>query len=215
MSGLLAFVTFNAGWALGDAVQREAFRPRRDDISYLGALTAKSPWLYNQLAANVSGLLLAVLAVGLWRTLPTKLGRAASTAVLVTATGIFLDGLFRLDCQSIDAGCSNDSWHAHAHKIESAVTVVATFAAIVLLALAFRRLAAWRAAWIPMAVAIPAVFAANIAFSPLGAGAATRVGTMVVMATFAFVALRLIRASTSPGQLATHGRVADQPGERE
>lgn len=38
MSGLLAFVSFNAGWALGDAVQREAFSPRRDDISYLGAL---------------------------------------------------------------------------------------------------------------------------------------------------------------------------------
>src|SRR5205085_6333725 len=48
LCGLLAFVTFNAGWIVGDLVQRPAFSPADDDISYLGALTAKSPWLYNQ-----------------------------------------------------------------------------------------------------------------------------------------------------------------------
>jgi len=194
-AGLLAFVTFNVGWAAGDAVQRAAFSPGRDDISYLGALTARSPWLYNQVAANLSGALLVVLAAGLWSTLAGRLGRSGAVALAVTGCGMFLDGIFRLDCQSIDRGCVNDSWHSHAHKIESGVTVIATFAAIVLLALAFRRLPAWRPAWILTIAGLPAVFAANIAFSALGAGAATRAGTVVVTATFAFVAFRLWRSA--------------------
>src|SRR5207248_9657103 len=83
--GLLAFVTFNAGWALGDLAQPPAFSPRRDDISDLGALTASSPWLYNQLAANVSGLLVVALGIGLWRALsPSRLGRVGAAALIAT-----------------------------------------------------------------------------------------------------------------------------------
>ncbi len=193
--GVLAFITFNAGWVLGDLAQRPAFSPARDDISDLGALTASSPWLYNQVAANISGVLVIALGIGLWRALsPSRLGRLGAAALIASGVGAFLDGIFRLDCQGIDAGCSNDSWHSHAHKIESAFTVAATFLAFVILALAFRRIAEWRGAWLPMAAAIPAVFAANVVFSALGDGAATRAGTVVVFSAFGFLGLRLLRS---------------------
>ncbi len=202
--GLLAFVTFTVGWVAGDLAQPAAFSPANDDLSDLGALTASHAWLYNQVAANLSGLLVVALGIGLWYALsPSRLGRLGAAALIATGLGTFLDGLFRLDCQGIDAGCKNDSWHSHAHKIESALTAVATFAALLILAVSFRRIPAWRDSWLPLAVAIPAVFVANIFFSALGDGAATRAGTVVVFAAIAFIAFRLVqkgdRARGSPG----------------
>lgn len=194
---MAAFLTFNLGWILGDHAQPPPFSPARDDISYLGALTASSAWLYNQLAANSSGALLLVLAIGLWRALtPSRLGRLAAATAGAAGVGMFLDGIFRLDCRSIDAGCSNDSWHSHAHKIESGFTAGFTLVSIVLLALAFRRTSYWRASWLPTIAALPAIFIANVAFSSLGAGAATRAGTVVILAVFAFIGFRLFHHSS-------------------
>jgi Protein of unknown function (DUF998) len=194
LAGLIAFVTFNVGWVAGDLAQPRAFSPARHDISYLGALTASSPWLYNQLAANITGALVVVLAIGLWRALtPSRIGRLGAASLVAAGAGMFLDGIFRLDCQPIDAGCTNDSWHSHAHKIESGFTAGFTLASIVLLALAFRRLPRWRDSWLPTIAALPAIFIANLAFSPLGAGAAARAGTLVVVGTFAFFGFRLLQ----------------------
>ena len=191
--GVAAFITFNVGWVAGDLVQPAAFNPARDDISDLGALTAASPWLYDRLAANVSGLLLIVLALGLWRTLGARpTASIGCLALLVVGAGMFLDGIFRLDCQGIDAGCVNDSWHSHAHKLESSLTLVATFVALISLALALRKTPALRSAWLPVLAAVPGLFVANVAFSVFGAGAATRAGTVVVFAGFGYVALRLL-----------------------
>jgi hypothetical protein len=67
LAGLLAFATFNVGWIAGDLAQPAAFSPANDDLSDLGASTASSPWLYNQLAANLTGLLVIALGLGLWR----------------------------------------------------------------------------------------------------------------------------------------------------
>ena len=199
LCGLVAFVTFNTGWIAGDFAQPAAFSPANDDLSDLGALTASSPWLYNQLAANISGLLVVALGVGLWRTLsPNLLGRLGAAALIATGMGTFLDGIFRLDCQGIDTACTNDSWHSHAHKIESGFTAAATFAALLLLALAFRRIPAWRDSWLPVLAAIPAIFLANVAFSAIGDGAATRAGTVVVFAAIAFMAFRLLEKRASP-----------------
>ena len=191
--GLLAFITFNLGWIAADTSQPRTFSPMHDDISDLGALTAKSPWLYNQLGANLSGLLLVVLGIGIWRALPHRhrgvLGLLAAAAVVTGGVGTFLDGLFRLDCRGIDNACSNDSWHSHAHKIESGVTVGAIFVSLVILPLVLRRLGGTR--WRPMAAALPAVLAANVVFSVLGDGAATRAGTVVVFASLAYAGLEL------------------------
>ena len=106
--------------------------------------------------------------------------------------------MFRLDCQGIDVACTNDSWHSHAHKIESAFTVGATFLALLILAAAFRRIPEWRDSWLPLIAAVPAVFAANIAFSSLGDGAATRAGTVVVFAAIAFLGFRLLHKDGRP-----------------
>jgi uncharacterized protein DUF998 len=190
--GIVAFVTFNVGWIAGDLMQPAAFSPARDDISDLGSLTAASPWLYDRLAANLSGVLLIVLALGLWRTLGSHwTASVGCLALLVVGAGMFLDGIFRLDCQGIDVGCVNDSWHSHAHKLESSVTLAATFVALISLALALRKSGGFRSAWLPVLAAVPGVFVANIAFSVFGAGAATRAGTVVVFAGFASVAARL------------------------
>jgi hypothetical protein len=194
LAGLIAFVIFNLGWIAGDFAQRPAFSPARDDISHLGALTARSPWLYNQVAANLSGLLIVALGVGLWLALsPSRLGRLGAATLAAMGVGGFLDGFFRLDCQPIDAGCSNDSWHSHAHKIESGLTAGFLFVSILLLALAFRRIPRWRDSWLPTIAAIPAIFIASVAFSSLGAGAAQRAASVVGFGVFAFFGFRLLQ----------------------
>jgi Protein of unknown function (DUF998) len=197
--GVLAFFTFNLGWILGGFAQPAAYSVADDDISDLGAVTASSAWLYNQLAANLTGLLVIALALGLWRALsPDLLGRLGSAALIAAGLGTVLDGLFRLDCRGIDAGCTNDSWHSHAHKIESGFTGAATLIAPLLLAFAFRRNPPWRDAWIPTLGTIPVVILANVIFSAIGDGAATRAGTVVVFLWIAYVGLRLVQTGPEP-----------------
>ena len=67
--GLLAPVTFVAGLLFGDLAQPDAFSPANDDISDIGAQTADQAWIYNQIAANLTGLLIFAFALGLWRAL--------------------------------------------------------------------------------------------------------------------------------------------------
>ena len=185
---LLALVTSTIGWIAGDAAQPAAFSPARDDISDLGAMTAASPWLYNQVGANLTGILVMVAALGLWRALsPDVLGRVGAGALFIAGLGAFLDGLLRLDCRGIDPGCVNDSWHAGAHKWESRFTVAATLLAPIILAFAFRRIPEWRQAWLPSLLVVPAVVLGNAVFSTLGAGAATRAGTLIWFVWVAYV----------------------------
>lgn len=197
LCGLLALVTSTVGWAAGGLAQPGSYSPARDDISDLGAVTANGAWIYNQVGANLTGVLVAVLAVGLWRALsPDLLGRLGAAALLVAGVGSFLDGLFRLDCCGIDAACTNDSWHSHAHKLESGITAAATLLTPLVLAFAFRRIQSWRRAWLPSLAVLPAILLANVAFSAIGDGAATRAGTVVFFAWVAFVGARLLRVSS-------------------
>ena len=197
---LAAFFTSAIGWIAGDLAQPAAFSPANDDISDLGAQTASSPWLYNQVGANLTGILVMAAALGLWRALsPDVLGRIGAGALFVAGLGAFLDGLFRLDCQGIDAGCANDSWHSDAHRWESRFTAAATLLAPLILAFAFRRLPEWRRAWIPSLAALPAIIVANVIFSAVGNGAATRAGTVAWFAWLGYVGVLLIRKAESGG----------------
>jgi hypothetical protein len=192
--GVLAFVTVNIGWIAGGLAQPAAYSFADDDISDLGAVTASSSWIYNQVGANLTGLLVVALALGLWRALsPDVLGRLGAATLLVAGAGAVLDGFFQLDCQGIDTGCGNDSWHAHAHKIESGITGAASIAAPLILAFAFRRIPGWRDSWLPSLITVPAVVLANVVFSAIGNGAATRAGTVVVFLWIAFVGVRLLQ----------------------
>jgi hypothetical membrane protein len=197
--GLAAFVTFNVGWIAGGLAQPAAYSFANDDISDLGAVTASSSWIYNRIGANLTGLLVIVLALGLWRALsPDVLGRLGAGALLVVGACAVLEGFFRLDCRGIDTGCRNDSWHYHAHKVESSITVAATLAAPLILAFAFRRIPAWRDSWLPSLFTVPAALIANIVFSAVGNGAATRAGSVVVFLWIAFVSVRLLQKGDRP-----------------
>jgi Protein of unknown function (DUF998) len=192
--GLVAPLTSTIGWAVGGLAQPGAYSSADDDISDLGALTASSAWIYNQIGANLTGLLVVCFALGLWRALsPDALGRVGAALLIVVGLGVFLDGLFRLDCQGIDVGCENDSWHASAHKMEGRVTTAATVAAPFVLAFAFRRRPEWRDTWLPTLAAVPASILVGIAFSGLGTGAATRATTLTWLIWVAFVAFQLLR----------------------
>jgi hypothetical protein len=192
--GLIAPLTSTVGWAVGGLAQPDGFSSADDDISDLGALTASSAWIWNQVGSNLTGLLVIVFALGLWRALsPDVLGRAGAGVLGVVGMGVFLGGFFRLDCQGIDTGCENDSWHSAAHRMETRVTTAATILAPLVLAFAFRRLPEWRDTWIPSLAAIPASIAAGVLFSGLGDGAATRATTLVWLLWLAFVAFQLLR----------------------
>jgi hypothetical protein len=197
--GLAVPLTNTIGWAVGGLAQPEAYSSTDDDISDLGAMTASSPWLYNQIGANLTGLLIVVLGLGLWRALsPDTLGRLGAGALLLVGVGVALDGLFRLDCMGIDTNCQNDSWHSDAHKMEGRFTVAFTLLAPIILAFAFRRIAGWRDTWLPTLAAIPASIVVGILFSGLGEGAATRATTLTWTLWAAFVGFRLLQKTSRP-----------------
>jgi Protein of unknown function (DUF998) len=198
--GLLASVTFDVGLVAGDLAQPDAFSPANDDVSDLGAQTANSAWLYNQVAANLNGLLIIGFALGLWRALGSGwLARVGVLALLGLGVGRFLEGFLRLDCRGMDAGCENDSWQSTGHGIESGISAALFFLAPPLLALAFRRLPAWRDLWLPTLLAVPVIVAASVLFSIVGDGAATRAASIVWFLWLALVAFRLFRSAESGG----------------
>src|SRR5207245_2850923 len=121
--GLLAFLTFNVAWITGGQAQPSAYSVANDDLSDLGAITAVSPWIYNQVGANLTGILAVVLGLGLWRALrPDAIGRIGAAVLMAEGISTFFDGIFRLDCGGVDPSCDTVSWHSHAHKIESDFT---------------------------------------------------------------------------------------------
>jgi Protein of unknown function (DUF998) len=196
--GLLAGVTFVVGLVLGDLAQPDAFSPADDNISDIGAQTAASAWLYNQVAANLNGLLILGFALGLWRALGTGwLARLGVLALAGLGVARFVEGFLRLDCRGMDAGCENTSWQADAHGIESGIAAALFFLAPPLLAFAFRGLPEWRDLWLPTLLAVPVVIAASVLFSILGNGAATRAASIVWFLWLALVALHALRLAES------------------
>ncbi len=195
--GLLALVTVSVGWIGGALAQPDAYSSADDDLSDLGALTANKAWIYNQIGDNLSGILIILLGLGLWRALsPDVLGRIGAGAVMLTGLVVFLEGFFRLDCRGIDSGCTNESWHASAHKMNNRFTVAATIAAPLILAFAFRRIPEWRGAWLPSLLVVPASLVCGLLFSGLGNGASVRASTLTLFAWLVFLAVRLMRTAT-------------------
>jgi len=202
LCGLAAPVAFVVGLVLGDLAQPDPFDPAHDDISHLGAETASSPWLYNQVGANLTGLLVIGLGLGLWSALGRGwAARLGSAGLMVVGVGMLLDGFLRLDCRGgVDVPCENVSWHASAHKVESGITGTALLLTPVVLAFAFRARPDWRSAWVPTLLAVPAIIVTGAAFSSIGPGAAARAGSVAWFLWIGFVAVRLWRAPSSTGE---------------
>ena len=192
--GLLAPVTFVAGVLLGDLAQPEAFSPADDDISDLGAQTADQAWLYDQIAANLNGLLIVAFALGLWRALGSGwLARVGVLGLAVIGATRFLEGFLRLDCRGMDAGCENTSWQADGHRFESGLASALFFLVPLLLAFALRRLPQWRDLWLPTLLVVPVVVAVSIPFSLIGDGAAVRAASVTWFLWLGLLAWRLLR----------------------
>ena len=196
--GLLAPVTFIIGVLLGDLAQPEAFSPANDDISDLGAQTADQAWIYDQIAANLNGLLMVAFALGLWRALGSGwLARLGVLGLAVIGVTRFLEGFLRLDCRGMDEDCENTSWHADGHRFESGIASALFFLVPLLLAFAFRRRPRWRDLWLPTLLVVPVVVAVSIPFSLIGDGAAVRAASITWFLWLGLLAWRLLRIAES------------------
>jgi hypothetical membrane protein len=196
--GLLALVTLSVAYIGGTLAQPDSYSSADDATSDLGALTANKAWIFNQIGANLTGILIILLGLGLWRALSSDvLGRIGAGRVMLTGLAIFVTGFFRLDCRGIDPGCTNESWHSAAHKMNNRFLVAVTFAAPLILAFAFRRIPAWRGAWLPSLLVLPASIVCGVLFSVLGDGASQRAGNLTLFAWFVFLAVRLMRTANA------------------
>jgi hypothetical protein len=192
--GLLAPVTFVVGFVLGDLAQPDAFSPANDNISDLGARPAHQAWIYNQIAANLNGLLIVAFALGLWRALGSGwLARLGVLGLAVIGLTRFLEGFLRLDCRGMDEGCENMSWQADGHRFESGIASALFFLVPLLLGLALRRLPQWRDLWLPTLLVVPVVVAVSIPFSLIGDGAAVRAASIMWFLWLGLLAWRLLR----------------------
>lgn len=200
-SGLLAPFVFTFGWLAGGLAQPDAYSMIDDSVSELGALTADSPWLYNQIGANLTGLLVVALAAGLWKAVPPGVsGRVGVIALGVVGLGTFFDGWFRLDCQSIDAACdgTDPSWHAIAHQVESLATVLGLLVSVFALARAFKKSPRWqdlRAVSLGAGITTVAGITTMVVLVGLGSaggGLALRVVLIVWFGWLALVSYRLL-----------------------
>lgn len=202
LGGLLAPITFVVGWVAGGVAQPDAYSLVDDQVSDLGALTADQAWIYNQIGANLTGLLVAALACGLWRAVSSTLaGRVGVVALAVTGVGVFFDGWLRLDCREIDAGCSagGTSWLAIAHQIESLITVTGMIVAVFALARAFKKSEHWQDLRTPTLIvgfaSVGGILGGTVltGLEIVGGGLAARVGLTVWFAWLAPVSYRLWR----------------------
>lgn len=75
--GLLVPVTVSISYIGGTLAQPDAYRSADDATSDLGAQTANMAWIFNQIGANLTGILMILFGLGLWRALsPDVLGSA-------------------------------------------------------------------------------------------------------------------------------------------
>lgn len=210
--GLLAPLTYTAGLLFGGLVQRDGFSSADDSTSDLGADTASNPWIYNRIATNLTGVLIFLFAVGLWRALsPNTAGRVGAGILALLGVTLFLEGFFNLDCQGIDEACENTSWQSDGHRWVSRLTGASLLIAPIVLAIGFRRLPHWRDTWVVTAATVPFFFAASIVFSLLGDGASTRAGAVAWFIWLAFIAFQLLQKSEDDVMSSWGPRRRDEP----
>jgi hypothetical membrane protein len=199
---------FNIGWILAEALQGGGYSIARDDVSDLGALTARDPWVLLA-ATGIAGALTILFALFALRPALAVPGRrAALGAWLLAASLMGLDNLsdtfFRLDCRAMDAGCtsavSTASWHGTVHVIVATVAAFATIAAPFVLAPRMRRVEGWRDLATPT-IAIGVLFVVVVlGYAALerksGGGYLQRAAIVILSAGVIALALRVRALST-------------------
>jgi len=205
MAGLIGAVLFTLGWIAGGLLQPASYSWSAQEISDLGALTADHAWAWN-LADSLSGVLIALFAVGLYSSVASSSsGRIGAALIGVVGAGSVLDGLLREDCPLSTSQACQDlrdgpglSWHHQAHDIESVVVFVAILLAPFLLARAFRRsdeLRGLRSYTLATGAALVAATAAYaVLYGNPGGGIAQRLIATIFMAWIAALAISTMRA---------------------
>jgi Protein of unknown function (DUF998) len=107
---IVAPALFIAGWLVAGVLQDPAFSSARHDISDLGALTARAPWVM-LLPQGVAGALTVAFALGALRPalrVPGHREPLGAWCVALSLMGVdnLTDPFFRLPCRAADAGCT-------------------------------------------------------------------------------------------------------------
>jgi hypothetical membrane protein len=201
--GILAGpVLLAASWA-GALAQPDGFSIIHHASSDLGADTADGAWVSTRLGSNLSGLLLLVFAIGLWRTLGRhRSARIGAFLVGAVAVGLFLTGFITLDCREIDVNCDTPmSWQATGHVIVAVATALALFVSPFVIARGLRFAASWRDLRGPTLVFAVTTIAGAIIGSVVGEGFGQYVAVIVWFAWITILAVRmrgLARAAPEP-----------------
>jgi hypothetical membrane protein len=194
---------FNLGWLLAGAVQGGGYSVASHDISDLGALTARSPWVMLT-AGGIAGTLTILFALFALRPALAVPGRGTALgAWLLAASLIGLDNLsdvlFRLDCRAADPGCTMaaaaSSWHGRVHLAVGLLSGIAMIAAPFVLAARMRQADGWRDLARPTILAgslLVAVLAAYVALEGrTGGGYLQRAAIVLVSVGVVTLALRV------------------------
>jgi hypothetical membrane protein len=196
-----AQLLFLAALFLAQALQRNGYKPSRNDISDLGALTADHPWVL-LVPEAVAGVVSVAFALLVLRPAVGGLGPWLLASSLVGLDDVS-DALFRLDCRRVDPGCTDDvrtaSWHAQVHEVVGLLAVVATVLALLALAHRLRGLEQWADLARPLVLVTAAFTAAMVVYavraSRPGGGIAQRVAVLLVVASFAVLVRRVLALS--------------------
>jgi hypothetical protein len=172
--------------------------------SDLGADTADAAWISNQLTSNLPGLLVVVFSVGLWHALGRhRSARIGAILVGIVGVGLFLTGVFTLDCRQIDAGCADAdvSGQASAHLGVGLATALALLISPFVVARAVKFADDWRDLRLLSVVLGCLAIVGAVAGSAVGEGLGQY---LMVIAWFAWLTVlairmhRLARASQEP-----------------
>ena len=200
---IAGIVLFDLGWLLAGAVQAGGYSVASHDISDLGALTARFPWvmLTAQGIAGTLTILFALFALRPALAVPGR--RPALGAWLMAASLMGLDNLsdvfFRLDCRAADQGCTAaaaaSSWHGRVHLAAGLLSGIATIALPFALAARMRHADGWHDLARPTILAgslLVAVLAAYVAFEgKTGGGYLQRAAIVIFSAGVVTLALRV------------------------
>jgi hypothetical membrane protein len=207
LAGIGGGLLMTFGWIAGGLLQGSGYSWSRQEISDLGALTAQHPWVWN-LADSLSGLLILIFAVGLFRLVRSnRAGRIGAGLIAVVGVGSFIDGLVREDCPlSTSEACQRLqdgiglSWHHLAHDVESVIVVMAMIAAPFFLGRSIRSVNGLTNLYRPSLGAGALLVIATVSYLFLygnpGAGIAQRLLALTFVAWIAAISIAMLKLAS-------------------